>query len=116
MGYFPTVSSAIFTSITLEIDLYLLPKTSKLGAHAVALSVIENYLNPQKGGEFGEGVKRSILSSKILGAVGGAANVVFKLLHRTSQPTLDVVDFVSISSELIDWDNSNITVNTINGI
>lgn len=116
MGYYVTVSSAIFTPITLEIDLYLLPKTSKLGAHAVASSVVENYLNPQKGGEFGEGVKRSVLSGKILSAVNGSSNVVFKKLYRTSQPTTDVVDFEAIPSELIDWDNSDITINVIGGI
>jgi len=110
------VSSAIFTPITLEIDLYLLPKTSKLGAHAVALSVIENYMNPQKGGEFGEGVKRSVLASKILSAVGGSSNVVFKVLHRTSQPSVDVVDFDAISSELIDWAGSDVQVNVIGGL
>ena len=116
LGYFCTVSSAIFTPITLEIDLYLLPKTSKLGAHAVALSVIENYMNPQKGGEFGEGVKRSVLASKILSAVGGSSNVVFKVLHRTSQPSVDVVDFDAISSELIDWAGSDVQVNVIGGL
>lgn len=116
MGYFPTVASAIFTPITIEIDLYLLPKTSKLGAHAVALSVTENYIDPQKGGEFGAGVNRSALISKILGAVQGSSNVVFKKLYRTSQPTLDIVDFVAIPSELIDFDNSDITINVIGGI
>lgn len=116
MGYFVTVASATFTPITLEIDLYLLPKTSKLGANAVAASVIENYLNPQKGGEFGEGVKRSVLSGMILSSVTGSANVVFKKLYRTSEPTTDVVDFVATTSELIDWDNSDITINVIGGI
>jgi hypothetical protein len=116
MGYFVSVGSAIFTPLTLEIDLYLLPKTSKLGANAVAQSVIENYLNPQKGGEFGAGVVRSVLSGAILSAVNGSSNVVFKKLYRTSQPTLDVVDFTAISNELIDWDNSDITINILGGI
>jgi hypothetical protein len=116
MGYFVTVASAIFTPITLEMDLYLLPKTSRLGALAVATSITDNYLNPQKGGEFGGGVVRSVLAAKILAATTGSSNVVFKKLYRTSQPLVDVVDFVAIPSELIDFDNSIITINLIGGI
>lgn len=115
MGYNLTVASAIFVPITMSIDIYLTPTTVRSGASILAQQTIEEILNPLKKGEFGQGVKRSSVISKILQRVKGSQNVVFQLLHRSGYPA-PPDDLSFIKSELVDWDNSTININLIGGI
>jgi hypothetical protein len=115
LGFDLTVSSPVYVPITLEIDLYLLPQTVKSGAYSRAIKVVEDNLNPDLRHGFGEGVNRSTLSSKLLQKVQGATNVVFKELYRTGVYT-EVNDLQFLTQELVDWDNSVVTINTIGGV
>ena len=115
MGQNLNVNSPIYVPITMEVDIYLLPTTIKSGANTVALQTIDEFLNPLKNGEFGAGVNRSLLASKILQRVSGSQNVTFPTLHRTGTPSPSSdVDF--IGQELIDIANSTISINLIGGI
>lgn len=115
MGQNLNVNSPIFVPITMEVDIYLLPTTIRSGANTMALQTIDEFLNPLKNGEFGDGVNRSLLASKILQRVNGSQNVTFPILHRTGTPSPSA-DVSFIGQELIDIDNSLIVINLIGGI
>jgi hypothetical protein len=115
MGYNLTVASPIYTPITLELTVYLLPTYSKLGAQTVAEEVIQDYLDPEKNGEFGQGVTRTVLAQNILNNVAGSQNVVFNVLYKGAVVE-SVNDLTFINQELVDWAGSSITVNIIGGV
>lgn len=115
MGYNITVASPIYVPITMDVDIYLLPNTIRSGANITALQTIDQYLNPLKNGEFGQGVNRSLLSSKILQQVRGSQNITFPTLYRSGVPALPN-DLVFTHQELIDVAGSTINVNLIGGI
>lgn len=115
MGYSLTVTSPVYVPITMTVDIYLLPETIRSGANIIAQQTIDELLNPLKAGEFGDGVKRSLLSSKILQRISGSQNVTFPILHRTGTPE-PANDLSFINQELVDIDNSVININLIGGI
>ena len=83
MGQNLVVADVIYVPITLSVDIYLLPKTIKAGAYTTASKVIEEELNPMKLGDFGVGVNRAYLASKLLQKVNGVQNIVFTELRRS---------------------------------
>jgi len=115
MGYNLTVASPIYVPITMDVDIYLLPTTIRSGANTMALQAIDEFLNPLKGGEFGDGVNRSLLSARILQRVKGSQNVTFPTLHRSGTPA-PPNDISFISQELVDIAGSTININLIGGI
>jgi len=115
MGQNLTVTSPIYVPVTMSITMYLLPTTVRSGAETMALQAIDEYLNPDKNGEFGGGVKRSLLSSLLLQRVTGSQNMTFDILHRSGTPN-PVADINFINQELVDVANSTITVNLVGGI
>lgn len=115
MGYNLTVSSPIYVPLTMTIDIYLLPTTIRSGAQTMAQQAVDDFLNPLKNGEFGDGVNRAILSSKLLQRVRGSQNIVFPVLHRTGFPAVPS-DITFIKQELVDIAGSTIIINLIGGI
>jgi len=115
MGYELTVGSPIYVPITMVVNIFLLPTTIKSGANIIASQVIDEYLNPLKNGEFGQGVNRSILASKILQRVVGSQNVTFSNLYRSGVPA-EPLDLTFIMPELVDIADSSVTINLIGGI
>tara|TARA_Y100000034_G_scaffold29728_1_gene36166 strand:+ start:41216 stop:42709 length:1494 start_codon:yes stop_codon:yes gene_type:complete len=115
MGFNLTVESPIYVPITLSVDIYLLPTAIRSSSAIVASQVIDEYLNPLRDGEFGEGVNRSSLSARILQRIQKSSNVVFTTLHRSGTPE-EPNDLDFINSELIDVENSTININLIGGI
>lgn len=120
MGYNVTVTSPIYVPVVLEVDLYLLPKTIKNGAYVVAQQTINEYLDPMKNGEFGQGVNRSQLSLLLLQRVTGLQNVVYKKLYRgglSSIPGMDLVsDVVFDEQEMVNMGTTSIVINMHGGI
>jgi len=115
MGYNLTVGSPIYIPITISVDIYLAPNTIRGGANIIAQQTIEEFLNPLKNGEFGQGLRRSILINKILQRVRGSQNVTFPTLHRSGYPA-SPDDLIFIGQELVDYANSDVTINLIGGI
>lgn len=115
MGQEIVVSDIIFVPITMSIDVYLLPKTIKSGALITINKVIDEELNPMKLGEFGQGVNRSYIASKIMQKTTGVQNVVFTELRRSGMST-PVSDLSFLTQEVVDVENSTFIVNIIGGI
>lgn len=115
MGYNLTVSSPIYVPITMEIFVYLAPNVNKSGAQIMTAQILDEVLNPLKKGEFGEGVNRSKVISTILQRIRGSQNAVIPTLYRTGMPTTTVTDLIFLKQEVVDYDNSTITVNIIGG-
>lgn len=115
MGYNLTVNSPIYVPITMEVNIYLLPTTIRSGANVMAEQGIDEFLNPLKGGEFGDGVNRSLLASRLLQRVTGSQNVTFPVLHRSGTPAPSE-DLEFINQEVVDIANSTIIINLIGGI
>jgi len=114
MGRALLVSSASYVAITAVIDVYILSGFSNAGAQAVANEVVQDYLDAQRYAKFGAGVVRSLLASLIISNVAGAQNVDFTTLYVTGSPA-SPADIVVENTQLIDWDNSSVTVNIIGG-
>ena len=115
MGYSLTVADPVYVPVTLTLTVYLLPGYNKQGAQIIATKVIEDYLNPLKNGEFGEGVKRSKLTTLLLQSIQGAQNVVYDTLERSGYPDFPN-DLAFLPSEVVDYPGSTITVQILGGI
>lgn len=115
IGYNLTIASPIYVPITMRVDIYLLPTTIRSGAYIMAEQGIDEFLNPQKEGEFGAGVNRSLLASRLLQTITGSQNVTFPILYRSGIPE-PPVDLEFINQEVIDIENSAITIKLIGGI
>lgn len=115
MGYNLTVADPLYVPVTLSITVYLLPQYNKQGAQIIAQKVVEDYLNPLKNGQFGEGVKRSKLTNYLLQSISGAQNVTYDVLHRSGFPD-SPQDLIFLGSEVVDYPNSTITINIQGGL
>lgn len=117
LGYNCFIGSPIYTPIKLVVDLYLGAGVIKGGAEIKTRQAIQEYLDPQKDGEFGQQISRSTLMSKILQKVAGSTNVIFPTMHRKGQvgnQTSEDIDL--IGREVVDWKNSDITINVYGGL
>jgi hypothetical protein len=115
MGYGVIAAAPSLVTVTLVIDVYVLPNVSASVAQAQADEAIKSYLAPYMQADFGEGVKRGRLSELILRKVTGSQNVVFTECNEGSTGTGSPNDIHVNSSQMIDYLNSNITVNVIGG-
>ena len=115
LGFNLTVSSALFVPLKVVCNIYLLPSTIRSSALIRAEQTLQEILDPLKDGDFGDGFNRSKNSSKLLQRVTGSTNVIFSTLHRLGLPK-DPDDITFIKRELVDWTNSEITINLIGGI
>lgn len=115
MGYNLAVASPAYVPIIMDITIYLYGTAVRSGSKVVVEQLIDEYLNPHRRGDFGDGVSISNLSSVILQRVPNVQNVVFNKLYRVGDP-IDSKDIVFNASELVDIDNSTLTINLIGGI
>lgn len=115
MGYNMTVSSPVYVPIKMVITAYLSPNSVVLTMKPRILQILREKLDPLKNGEFGEGVNRGQIISYILQRLSGITNITFDTLHRLNNPQpLSDINFTS--REVVDWLNSEITVNTQGGL
>ena len=113
-GFRLTVSPPLFVPITMEITIYLLPNVNRSGAAIIAQQIVDEFLSPLGDNSFGDGVNRSLLQSKILNRLTGSQNVIFNKLYRTALLT-PVADLDFVKQELVDVENSVITINLEGG-
>lgn len=115
MGFNLKVSSAVFTPLKISANIYLLPSTIRSSAYIKADQILKEILDPLKEGDFGDGFNRSTISAKLLQRISGSTNVIFTELHRLGTP-MAPNDINFIGREMVDLENSVITINLIGGI
>lgn len=115
MGYGLSISYPPVVPITTIIDVYVLNDANAQISGEVAAEVVQDYLNPIRQAEFGEGLKRGTLASLILQRVQKSQNVVFTECVAGLVPNGNPQDVAVLANQMIDYNNSNITVNIIGG-
>ena len=114
LGYNTTVDSPIYSAVVVAIDIYVQANTISSGALAQGQGIVNQYLDPQKDNDFGQGVKISSLTSLLLAGVTNSKNVIVTACYILGGSGASDIDF--IKQQLVDFPNSSITINIIGGI
>lgn len=113
----PLISTPVYTAVTMKLNVYILPQASRAQTRENVQEVVDSYTNPQINGQFGEGIKRYKLANLIMSRVQYTQNVDFEVLQKNTNPPpySAPADLEFYDTELIDVDNSVITINIIGG-